>query len=115
MPGTPKDQKALGPQSLWLSIEHGLGKFAKYRDMGYASILVLENISGRVHPSMLVELAKDPHRKILIDLVDYLVVFASNENRMIVGNVWKEKQVLYDPVPFTRRFKQIEGKWTPYE
>jgi hypothetical protein len=114
MPGTPKNQKALGSQSLWLSIEHGLGKFAKYRDMGYTSLLVLENISGRVHPSMLVDLAKDPHKNTLIGLVDYVIEFVSNENRMIVGNVWKEKRVLHDPVPFNRRFMQLEGKWTAY-
>jgi hypothetical protein len=115
MPGSPKDQKDLVAQSLWLSIEHGIGKFLKYKQQGYDCVLALENISGIAHPSTLVEIAKDSQKRSFIELIDFVIVFASNDDRMIVGNVWKERQTLYDPVPFNRRFHKVGGKWSPLE
>ena len=115
MPGSPKNQKELVDQSLWLSIDHGIGKFPKYKKIGYDTVLLLENISGRVHSSMLLDLENDLQKHAMISaLIDYVIVLTSNEDRMIVGNVWKEKQQRYDPVPYNRRFRNENGKWIPY-
>jgi hypothetical protein len=114
MPGRPTDQKDLTRQRLWLSISHGLGKFSKYKQLGYDTVLALEDISGEVYPSMLIEIENNEEKRALLSsLVDYLIVFESHESRMIVGNVWKEKHLRYNPVPFNRRFGKTGGKWTP--
>lgn len=114
IPCRPKNQEDLACQSLWLSISHGLGKFSKYKRLAYDTILALEDISGEVHSSMLLEIERDDEKQTLIsNLVDYIIVFASHENRMIVADVWKEKHSRYSPVPFNRRFEKTEGKWTP--
>ena len=116
MPGSPRNKEELVDQSLWYSIDHGLGKFPKYKQQGYDSVLILENISGAVHPSMLLDIENDPQRRALISaLIDYIIVLVSIDDSMIVGNVWKEKLLRHSPVPFNRRFKNIDGKWIPYE
>ena len=112
----PNNQEDLAKESLWFSIEHGLGKFSKYKRLGYDTVLSLEDISGAIRSSMLLEIDTDIQRKALIStLVDYLIVFASNEDKMIVANVWKEKQLRYNYIPFNRRFDRREGKWFPLE
>jgi hypothetical protein len=114
MPGSPRNQKELVNQSLWLSIEHGVGKFPKYKKSGHDTVLLLENISGRVHSSMLLDLENDPQKHAVISaLIDYIVVLTSNNDKMIVGNVWKEKQKRYDPVPYNRKFRIENWKWIP--
>lgn len=114
IPGRPKNQENLSCQSLWLSISHGLGKFSKYKRLAYDTVLALEDISGEVHPSMLLEIERDDEKQTVIsNLVDYIIVFESHENRMIVANVWKEKHSRYSPVPFNRRFENTKGKWAP--
>jgi hypothetical protein len=114
IPGSPKNQKGLAKESLWFAIEHGLGKFSKYKWLGYLTLLILENISGAIHPSMLLELEEDlVQKKLVSTLVDYIIVFASNEQRMIVGNIWKENKIRHSPVPYNKRFGNREGKWIP--
>jgi len=109
-----KNQKDFACQSLWLSISHGLGKFSKYKRLLYDTVLALEDISGEVNTSMLLEIERADEKQTLIgNLIDYIIVFASHENRMIVANVWKEKHSRYSPVPFNRRFENTKGKWTP--
>jgi hypothetical protein len=116
IPRRPSDQKNLALESLWFAIEHGLGKFSKYKESGHDTVLALQDISGEVHPSMLIEIETDNEKRALITgLVDYIFVFASVEDRMVVGNVWKERELRYDPSPFNRRFVNEKGKWSPME
>lgn len=116
IPGRPNNKESLAEKSLWFAIEHGLGKFSKYKDDGFETLLCLQDISGEVHPSMLIKIENDRARKALITgLVDYLIVFASVDDRMVVGNVWKEHDLHYDPSPFTRRFQNEKGVWSPLE
>jgi len=115
MPGSPKNQKELVADSLWLSVEHGVAKFAKYKQLGYTCVLALENVSGLAHPSLLADFRNDPYKRSMIELIDYVIVFASNEDRMIVGSVWKEKTTVHVQVPFSRRFHKVQSKWTPFE
>ena len=116
IPGRPNDQESLAEKSLWFAIEHGLDKFSKYKDDGYETLLCLQDISGEVHPSMLIKIENDRERKALITgLIDYLIVFASVDDIMVVGNVWKEHDLLYNPSPFNRRFQNEKGVWLPLE
>ena len=114
MPTQPKHHIELREERLWISISHGLGKFQKYKLAGYDTVLLLEDISGAFHTSALQgnEIAA-ARRRLVNALVDYIVVFASHNNRMIVGNIWKEKQSWYAQIPYNRRFHEAEEKWKP--
>ena len=114
MPGGPKDHKNKASLSLLCSLQHGTGKFTKYRRKGYQTILALEDVSGAIYPSALVALRKDPATRHLVEASDYVVEFASNDDRMIVGNVWKAGETIYDPPPYNLRFHKIDGKWRPF-
>lgn len=112
IPVAPKNEKELTEHSLGLAVTHGIRKLAKYKRLGYSTILLLENISGIVHPSMLMTLAKSIK---INDFIDYVIEFVSNQNRMIVSNIWKERDRFYSKVPYTRRFSRKNGTWTPLE
>ena len=114
IPGRPDDQKSRAVQSLWHAIEHGLSKFSKYKKSRYDTVLSLQEISGEVHPSALMQLEDDGEKKALISrLIDYIVVFSSVDERMIVGNIWKERELWYDIIPYSRRFYNDDGTWSP--
>ena len=110
----PKDHDFLVRESLWLSIEHGLGKFSKYRCPEYSRILILENVSGEAHSSMLLGFSEEKSAR-LRQAVDYIIVFESSNGRMAAGSVWKEKERFYAtmPVPYDRRFNNEHGNWVP--
>ncbi len=114
IPGSPNQPETLAAARLWRSIEHGLQKFEKYKDLGCDTVLSLQDISGEVHPSMLTDIQTDVDKGPRIDqLIDYVIVFASINDHMIVGSVWKEKNVRYDPTPLNRRYENKEGVWVP--
>jgi hypothetical protein len=114
IPGQPKRYVELREERLWISISHGLGKFQKYKHIGHDTALLLEDISGAFHTSALQGNETAATRRRLVNaLVDYIVVFASHDNRMIVGNIWKEKRSWYAQIPYSRRFHEVEGRWTP--
>jgi len=70
----------------------------KYKERGFKTALLLEDVAGTLRGSTL------SAREIGLDEVDYIVVLVSNEDRMIIGNVWKERSVWYSSVPSNRRF-----------
>jgi hypothetical protein len=114
MPGAPKDGKDKASLSLLRALQHGTSKFAKYKQQGYQTILSLEDVSGAIHPSALVAFRDDPASRHTVAASDYVVEFASNDERMIVGNVWKAGEELYDPPPYDLRFHKLDGKWKPF-
>ncbi|WP_058189247.1 hypothetical protein [Terracidiphilus gabretensis] len=98
MPEEPEDQKALQSQRLGQAVEHGLLKLTKYKkEQGFKTALLLEDVAGTLRGSTLSGYEG-------LEEVDYIVVFVSNEDRMIIGNVWKEGSVWYSSVPVNRRF-----------
>jgi hypothetical protein len=112
IPRRPDQQENLAVESLWRSIHHGLVKLAKYKDQGYETVMCLQDISGEVHSWMISEIEKDADKWPLIEcLMDYLIVFASVKDHMVVGSIWKEKAARYDPPPFNRRFENRQGRW----
>jgi hypothetical protein len=97
IPEEPESQKALQSERLWRAVEDKLPKLMKYKKPGFKTALLLEDVAGTLRGSTLSsyeDLAE----------VDYIVVFVSNEDRMIIGNVWKEGSVWYSFVPGNKRF-----------
>ena len=112
-PQQPENQEILQTQRLNRAIEDKLTKLRDYKKRGYKTSLLLEAIAAI--PSTITERGRgwsSEERSSVRDSVDYIIVFASNEGRMIVGNVWKEKSVWHSSIPDDRRFslRQMPGK-----
>ena len=99
IPEEPENQKALQGERIGRSVGDKLPKLTKYKEQGFKTALLLEDVAGTLCGSTLRD------REINLEEVDYIVVFLSNEERMIVGNVLKEKSVWYSFVPGNRRFQ----------
>jgi len=100
MPQQPENDEILRAQRLNRAIADKLPKLAKYKESNFTTALLLEDIASI--PST-VMVSSDEKRKIG-NIIDYLVVFASNKDRMVIGNIWKEKSIWHSSVPFNRRF-----------
>ncbi len=111
MPQEPENPKALQSERLERAIRDKLPKLTKYKEQGFKTALLLEDVAGTLSYSILRGYPDS------LDEVDYIVVFVSNEDRMIVGNVLKEKSDWYSFIPPNRRFsfRQMPGKRTGVE
>ena len=99
MPQEPEDQKALQSERLGRAVRDKLPKLTKYKEHdGFKTALLLEDVGGTLSGSTLRGCESS------LEKVDYVVVFVSNEDRMIIGNVWKDGSVWYSFVPGNRRF-----------
>jgi hypothetical protein len=103
MPEQPEDQKALQSERLGRAVRDKLPKLMKYKENGFKTALLLEDVAGTLRGSTLSGYENG------FEKVDYVVVFVSNEDRMIIGNVWKEGPVWYSSVPISRRFSFYEA------
>ncbi len=99
IPQQPENQKALQSDRLGRAVRDKLPKLTQYKERGFKTALLLEDVAGTLYGSTLRD------REISLEEVDYIVVFVSKEERMIVGNVLKEKSVWYSFVPGNRRFQ----------
>jgi len=99
MPEEPENQKALQRERLERAFRDKLPKLTKYKGWGYKTALLLEDVAGTLRGSTL------RGYETSLEEVDYIVVFVSNKDRMIIGNVWKEGPVWYSSVPSNRRFR----------
>ncbi len=93
-PQQPENQEILQTKRLNRALGDKLPRLRDYKKRGYKTALLLEAIAAI--PSTITERGRgisSEERSSIRDAVDYIVVFASNEGRMIVGNVWKEKSV----------------------
>jgi hypothetical protein len=102
MPQEPEDKKALQSERLRRAIGDKLPKLTKYKKQGLKTALLLEDVAGTLRGSTLSGYEG-------LEEVDYIVVFVSNENRMIIGNVLKEGSVWHSFVPGNRRFYRKRG------
>jgi hypothetical protein len=98
MPEQPENQKALQTKRLGRAVSAKLPKLMKYKEQCFKTALLLEDVAGTLPSSTLSGYEG-------LEKVDYIVVFVSNEERMIIGNVWKEGSVWYSSVPGNRRFR----------
>jgi hypothetical protein len=102
IPEEPENQKALQSERLEQAVRKKLPKLTKYKDLGFKTALLLEDVAGTLRGSTL----RGHENK--LEEVDYVVVLVSNEDRMIIGNVWKDGSVWYSSVPINRRFSFYE-------
>ncbi len=88
------------------AMEEKLPKLIKYKEKGYATAFLLEDISfSHINSGdNLKELIPNQYYSEFQSKIDYVVIFVSNEKKMIVGNVWKEESQLYSEIPDDRRF-----------
>lgn len=112
-PQQPENYSILQAQRLIRAIADKLPKLRDYKKRGYKTALLLEDIAAI--PSTITKRGRgmsSEEKSSVRHAVDYIVVFASNEGRMIVGNVWKEKSVWHSSIPYDRRFsfQHIPGK-----
>lgn len=112
-PQQPENHEILQSQRLNRAIGDKLPKLGDYKKRGFKTALLLEDIASI--PSTITKRGhgmSSEERSRVRRTVDYIVVLASNEGRMIVGNVWKEKSVWNLTIPYDRRFsfRQMPGK-----
>ena len=107
MPTRPKEAEKERQDRFRKAIEDKLPKLIKYKEkQKYATALLLEDLSGvHMHPKdNWIDLIPCQYQSEFQLKIDYVVIFVSNEKRMIVGNVWKEKSQLYSEIPDNRKF-----------
>ena len=103
MPELPPDLKRLQKDRFYKAIQHALKKLKKYKREGSTTVILLEDIAGVNYQYLTKELPFS--EKDRIDrFIDYIVVLASNQGRMIVGDVWKENLTWHSLIPYDRRF-----------
>jgi len=117
IPYQPDNHVKLKELSILRSIEHGLEKLRKYKNHGYETVLSLEDISGQFYTADIVNaISLNIYKKEIDTLIDYIITFISNQDEMIVANIWKEKEMWYiDQIPYNRRFSHENGNWVPLE
>ena len=104
IPEQPADLEQLQKDRFHRAIQDKLIKLIKYKFKGFITVLVLEDIAGVKYQQLRKGLTF--FKKVLMYLlVDYIVVLASNDGRMIVGNVWKENRTWHSFIPYDRRFE----------
>jgi hypothetical protein len=106
MPTRPKEADKERQGRFRRAIEEKLPKLIKYKEKGYSTALLLEDVSfSHSNPGdNLKELIPNQYHSEFQLKIDYVVIFVSNEKKMIVGNVWKEESQLYEEIPDNRRF-----------
>lgn len=110
MPQQPSDLIALQKDRFDIAIQHAIKKLWKYKFKleRFTTVLLLEDIAGFKYEQVRKQLTF--FEKGLIYLfVNYIVVLASNDGRMIVGNVWKENYRWYSFIPYNRRFEDFHN------
>ncbi|MHC4122704.1 MAG: hypothetical protein ACYSSI_03950 [Planctomycetota bacterium] len=88
------------------AVEEKLPKLIKYKKKGYTTALLLEDVSfsHALPKDNWKDLIPNQYHSEFQLKIDYVVIFVSNEKKMIVGNVWKEESQLYKEILDNRRF-----------
>ena len=106
MPTRPQEAEKEKHDRFRRAIEEKLPKLIKYKEKGYSTALLLEDVSfSHSNPGdNLKDLIPNQYHSEFQLKIDYVVIFVSNEKKMIVGNVWKEESQLYAEIPDNRKF-----------
>ena len=94
------------------AIEEKLPKLIKYKEKGFATALLLEDVSF-VHSNPgrnFKDLIPNQYHSDFLTKIDYVVIILSQEKKMIVGLVWKEESQLYSEIPDNRRFTMFSSQ-----
>jgi len=117
-PQHPENHEIMQTQRLVRAIGDKLPKLRQYKERGFKTALLLEDIAAV--PSTIARRGhgmSSEEKNRVRSTVDYIVVLASNKGRMIVGSVWKEESVWHSSIPYDRRFsfREMPGKGTVAE
>jgi len=105
IPEQPKESDKLKRERFRRAIKEKLPKLIKYKLRGITTSLLLEDIGGIFLDSQRRRRdLKITQRFLIFIFVDYVIILVSNKQRMVVGNVWKEKRRWYSTIPHDRRF-----------
>ena len=106
MPTRPEEAEKERQDRFRRSIKDKLPKLIKYKEKGFATALLLEDISfsHALPTDNWKDLIPNQYHSEFQLKIDYVVIFVSNEKKMIVGNVWKEGSQIYAEIPDNRRF-----------
>ena len=105
IPTKPLEAEKLERERFRRAIEEKLQKLRRYKLKGITTSLLLEDISGILLNHQRRWKTLTIIQKLSIRLfVDYVIILASNRQKMIVGKVWKEKRRLYSEIPYDRKF-----------
>ena len=105
-PEKPKKEKQ---DRFCRAIKDKLPKLIKYKDKGFVTALLLEDV-GISHSNPgdnLDDLVPNQYRSDFQSKIDYVVIFVSNRDKMIVGLIWKEGTKIYHDIPENRRFHRF--------
>lgn len=91
------------------AIEEKLPKLIKYKEEGFATALLLEDVSAvytnpRDNSKYLMS---HQYLSEFQSKIDYVIIFVSQGEKMFLGLVWKEESQLYSEIPDNRRFDQF--------
>lgn len=103
MPAAPKNALKERPDRFRRAIEEKLPKLIKYKERGFGTALLLEDVSF-VHSNPGKHLIPNHCYSAFQSKLDYVVIFISQERKMIAGLVWKEEARLHLEIPDNRRF-----------
>lgn len=114
MPTRPREADKEKQDRFQRAIEEKLPKLIKYKEKEekYETALLLEDVSG-IHYHLgnrWSELIPNQYQLEFQLKIDYVVIFISNKEKMIVGGVWKEKKQLYLEIPDNRRFNKFRSQ-----
>jgi len=113
MPKQPMEVEKRKRERFRLAIKQKLPKLIKYKLKRITTSLLLEDIGGIFlnHQRRRTDLTIT-QRFLIFLLVDYVIILVSNNQRMVVGNVWKEKRRWYSTIPYDRKFSFHQRKVT---
>ena len=88
------------------AIEEKLPKLIKYKEKGFTTALLLEDVSAvYTNPrDNLKYLISHQYHSEFQSKIDYVVIFVSQRKKMFLGLVWKEESQLYSEIPENRIF-----------
>ena len=111
MPEQPTDLTTLQKDGFDIAIQHALKKLLKYKlkRKRFTTVLLLEDIAGVKYEQVRKQLTFF-ERILIYFFINYIVVLASNDDRMITGTVWKENYTWYSFIPGDRRFMNFHGQ-----
>ena len=91
------------------AVKEKLPKLITYKEKGFVTALLLEDVSfSHSHPGDdMKDIIPDQYHTEFRSKIDYVVIFISQKEKMIVGLVWKEKSQLYSEIPDNRRFSSF--------
>jgi len=114
MPTRPENANKEGRDRFRRAMEEKLPKLIRYKEKGFATALLLEDVSASfVHSNprdSLKDLIPHQYHSEFQSKIDYVVMFVSQKEEMFLGLVWKDESQLYSEIPENRKFDRLSSQ-----